>query len=479
MQPRRPSYEDLAALVELQASRIDEMAGQVAQLRAENEELRRRLGMNSSNSSCPPSSDGPYDKPRPKPSALRGRSGRRPGKQPGEPGVTRRRAATPDEERRVEPGACAGCGGGLGDAPVVGIQKRQVFEASPPPPPRVIEFVVVARVCPGCGVVNVGQAPAWASGRVQWGPGVHARGVLATLGHHLPYGRAALVLRQLSGLDVSTGFLVAARKRAAARLEPFMARVRHLLRQAGLLHVDETPARVDGGLTYLHVACNESYTAMHTGGRTKADIDAGGVLVDFAGVLVRDGYAGYTHLVAAQHVWCGAHSLRDLKAVYDADPDGQPGAQAMATTLVMALRDTGAARDSGARELDASRMSFLRSAYAGAVKQMRQDNHAAATPLQQRGLTLADRFDNHRDMILRFLHDLAVPFTNNAAEREVRPVKVKQRSGGCWRTLQGLADFAVIWSYLSTAAKHGIDALDALTHLFETGPWLPPEPAPP
>jgi transposase len=55
---------------------------------------------------------------------------------------------------------------------------------------------------------------------------------------------------------------------------------------------------------------------------------------------------------------------------------------------------------------------------------------------------------------------------------------VKQRSGGCWRTLDGLADFAVIWSYLSTAAKHGVDALDALTQLFTTGPWLPPDPAP-
>jgi predicted P-loop ATPase/GTPase len=70
-----------------------------------------------------------------------------------------------------------------------------------------------------------------------------------------------------------------------------------------------------------------------------------------------------------------------------------------------------------------------------------------------------------------------VPPTNNAAEREVLPVKVKQRSAdGCWRTLQGLADFAVIWSYLSTAAKHGLDALDALTQLFTTGPRLPPDP---
>lgn len=464
-------------MVGVQAGRIAELEVMVGRLAAENEELRRRVGSDSSNSSRPPSSDSPYGKP--KPSGLRGRSGRKPGKQPGEPGVTRRQVTDPDERIAVEPGACAGCGTGLADAPVIGVQKRQVFECSPPPPPRVIEYQVVARRCPGCEKLSYGQAPAWASAPVQWGPSVQARGVLATLAHYLPYGRAAVLLRQLAGLEVSVGFLVAARGRAAELLEPFMSRVRQLLARAGLLHVDETPARVDGKLTYLHVACNESYTAMHTGGRSGEDIDAGGVLGDFAGVIVRDGYAGYTHLVAAQHAWCGAHLLRDLKSVYDADPDRQTGAAAMATTLTGALHATTSARATSAAELDPAQLTTLHSAYAGAIARMRTDNSPGRTPLQQRGLTLADRFDTHREMILRFLHDLAVPFTNNAAEREVRPVKVKQRTaGGSWRTLQGLADFAVIWSYLSTAAKHGIDALDALTQLFTTGPWLPPGPAP-
>ncbi len=82
-------------------------------------------------------------------------------------------------------------------------------------------------------------------------------------------------------------------------------------------------------------------------------------------------------------------------------------------------------------------------------------------------------------MILRFVTDLAVAFTNNQAERDVRPVKVQQRaSGGCWRTLEGLADFAVVRSYLSTAAKWGLDTLEALRQLFTTGPWLPPATAP-
>ena len=56
-------------------------------------------------------------------------------------------------------------------------------------------------------------------------------------------------------------------------------------------------------------------------------------------------------------------------------------------------------------------------------------------------------------MILRFATDLPVGSTSNQAERDIRPVKVQQRtSGGCWRTLDGLADFAVVQSYLSTAA---------------------------
>jgi hypothetical protein len=99
--------------------------------------------------------------------------------------------------------------------------------------------------------------------------------------------------------------------------------------------------------------------------------------------------------------------LRDLKAVYDADPNCQSGAQAMPTTLTIGLRDTCTARDNGAQTLPVER-SFLRAAFAGAISQMRQDS-AAATPLHQRGLTLADRFDSHRDMILRFMQDLSVP----------------------------------------------------------------------
>jgi hypothetical protein len=88
---------------------------------------------------------------------------------------------------------------------------------------------------------------------------------------------------------------------------------------------------------------------------------------------------------------------------------------------------------------------------------------------------LVERFVTHRNMILRFTVDLAVPFTNNQAERDIRPVKLQQKISPTWRTLQGLADFAVLRSYLSTAAKHGKDALAVLRAAGESGlnsEWL-------
>lgn len=162
--------------------------------------------------------------------------------------------------------------------------------------------------------------------------------------------------------------------------------------------------------------------------------------------------------------------------MHDADSAGQLGALALGDTLHLMLNDTHTARAVGADRLDDSMIAHHLACYHGAIAQIRDDNVNAAGDLNRKALTLAARFEQHQDMILRFLHDLAVPFSNNAGEREIRGAKIRQRVGGCWRTLTGLADFAVIWSYLATAAKHGIDHLDALTRLFTTGPWLPPAP---
>jgi transposase len=283
-------------------ARLAVLAGQAG-------ELRRQLAKDSSTSSKPPS-----------PTARIRRS----------QGIGRCGAdlgASQVSSRGRRPGRCASaifpmsgwnasrwragpCGADLSDAAVTGVMRRQVFETAPAPPPVVTEYQVVARQCPGCETVTEGMTPAQVTSLVQYGPGVHARAALAVCAHHLPVARATKLMAAFTGVNVSAGFVAGVRGKAAAQLGPFTDRVRALLRAAGVLYADETPARAAGGLRYVHVACTEFLTPMHNGGRFTEDIDAGGVLPGYQGTIVRDGYAGYHHLSDAVHAWCGAHGLR-------------------------------------------------------------------------------------------------------------------------------------------------------------------------
>lgn len=452
------------------------IAGQAAQLEAQAlriAELERRLGADSSTSSRPPSSDPPYRKPAR--ASSRTSSGRKPGGQPGQSGSTMPLVDNPDQTVLCDPPSCTDCGTDLSGVPA-SMTRRQVTDVIAPPPPRVTEYLIFTRVCPCCAATATGTAPVFAPARAQYGPGVLARAAELLCGHYLPVARATRLMASLLGVGVSTGFMAGVRGRAARLLEiSFLPRVRELLHQVGVLHADETPARVDGELAYVHVACTEFLTAMHTGGRSKKDIDAGQILPGYAGTIVRDGYAGYVHLIDAHHAWCGAHLLRDLAGFGRADPDGQAWAAAMADTLTDAHHHAQAARAAGHDTIAPDIVTDIRRRYHGALYTGISDNRHRAGPLARDALTLATRFRDHETMILRFVVDLAVPFTNNQSERDIRPTKIQQRtSGGCWRTLTGLADFAIVQSYLSTATKWGLDTYDVLTQLFTTGAWQPP-----
>jgi len=459
-EPQSPSYDELARLVAAQAARI-------AELEAELAELKRRLGTNSSNSSKPPSQDGLTRSKR-----SSGSSGGKRGKPFGAPGTTMQLVDDPDDSVDCLPPRCGGCAADLAGAPEFSRQRRQVIELPPPPKAKVTEYRVVSLVCPCCAGVTVGEAPAGVTGRVQYGPGVKARLVYLRAAQFLPFGRAAATLGDLCRLRPSTGTIATVIGEATSRLGPFLDRIRLLLRAAPVLGADETPAWVDGAWKYVHVACTEKLTLFHAGRRTNHDIDAGGVLAGFTGVLVRDGYVGYDHIDTATHAECGAHLLRALKGVHDGDPCGQVWAEYMANTLLIAKQMMHQAVTAGHTRLSEDQTSFIRSAYAGAISAGRQAN--AGRP-EAKAAKLVERFARDAHDILRFTTDTAIWFSNNQSERDLRPTKLQQKISGTWRTLQGLADFAALRSYLSTATKHGMDLLDVLQQLFTTGPWLPPD----
>jgi transposase len=266
------------------------------------------------------------------------------------------------------------------------------------------------------------------TGRAQYGPGVKAAAVYGRGAQFLPFARVSRLLGDLCGARVSTGFVHAVVTEAARRLGPFTSHLAALLHVERVLHVDETPARLGGGFKYVHVACTPMLTSFHFGGRSKADIDAGGVLPGFDGTIVRDGYAAYQHLRDAEHAWCGAHLIRDLRAVHEQDPPGQAWAEVMADTLLMAKTMTEQAVTDARSALTDDEISHIRACYAGAVAYGRQQNPPNRHGELSKAGKLVERFHTHRGMILRFVVDLAVPFTNNQAERDLRPVNSNRRS---------------------------------------------------
>ena len=86
---------------------------------------------------------------------------------------------------------------------------------------------------------------------------------------------------------------------------------------------------------------------------------------------------------------------------------------------------------------------------------------------------LVTAFATRKQPILRFMNDLDTPFTNNQAERDLRPGKIHRKVSGCFRSIEGAQRHAHVRSYLSTTRKHDIGAIAALTDLFNDRPWMP------
>jgi transposase len=468
----------LIAELSAQAGRL---SAQVERLSARVEELERQACKDSSTSSRPPSSDSPYKK-KGGDRSLRERGKRRPGKQPGGPGMTMSLIDDPDETIECPPAVCCGCGADLAGEPVTAQRRHQVTDIEPAPGPKVTEYVAQAKQCAGCGTVTAGELPAHVRARASYGPETCAQAANLVSGHHIPIYRATLLLCQLAGVAVSTGWMAGIRGKAAGLVEAsgFMDRVRELLKAAPAIHADETPARAAAGTRYVHLACTRYLTCMHTGDRSAEAIDSGQVLPGYEGVIVRDGYAGYSHLTSALHAWCAVHLLRDLKGLYDFEPARQEWAAQMAALLIKTRDAAAAARQAGQSALDAAVLDDLITRYRALTAAGLAANLYRRTATAKDARRLARRFQAFEDLILRFATrpDLDI-FSNNEAERTIRPVKVQQRgSGGSWRTLEGLAEFAIVQSYLSTAAKWGISKLDALRDLFNGRAWIPPGPEP-
>jgi transposase len=454
---------------------LQQQAAQLAALTARVEQLEARLGGHSQNSHRPPASDGPRTPPR----SQRVRSGRAPGGQPGHPGQTLTMVATPDAVVAHHPAQCADCGTALAGVPAAAVARRQVVDL-PPLALAVTEHRAATVCCPRCRRRTAAPFPPAVTQPVQYGPRVLGLGVYLRHYQLLPYHRIGEVLADLFGRGPSVGTLHTASLACADALAGVEAAVKAALVAAPVAHADETGVAVAGKRRWVHVVSTARLThyAWHAK-RGHAATDAIGILPAFAGRLVHDAWAPYWHY-PCRHGLCNAHHLRELAAV--AEQPGQAWAGALRALLAEMKRHVDQGRAAGltgrppaARDqLVARYRALVAEGYAANPPPVRRPDGPRRGRLKQHpARNLLDRLAAREAEVLAFLHDSAVPFDNNQAERDLRMLKVQQKISGTFRDAAGAAAFCRIRGYISTLRKQARHVLTALEQTFLGHPPMP------
>ena len=425
--------------------RIDDLEAEVVRLREENAELKRRLALDSANSSKPPSSDGLKKAVR-RARSLREVSGKASGGQAGHKGETLKQVAHPDAVERHDVKECAGCGADLSRV-TAEVVTRQVFDI---PAPRVIvtEHRAEVKRCT-CGRINRGVFPSEATSQACYGTQVRALASYLSVWQLIPEDRLSELFSDVLGLPITPATIATINRENAAILGPHQEQVLATLKEAKVKHLDESGLRVTGKTRWLHVISNDQQT--HYRVREKR----GDLLEGLKNILVHDHWKPYFTIEGVEHAMCNAHHLRELKAL--AEIEKESWASRMTALLLGALNspDPPVARILALYDrIIAKGLAF----------------HEAQPPLSSRknkrrtGHNLLLRLQKHKEDTLRFLTDPDVPFTNNQAERDVRMVKVKQKISGSFRSGHGAHSFCTLRGFLSTHKKQGHRPLTAIAH---------------
>lgn len=347
----------------------------------------------------------------------------------------------------------------------------------PPVTAVVTEHRVQTRQC-GCGYTTTAEFPAEATAPACYGPRAKSVAAYWLARQHLPVERAAEAMADCFDLPVSTGWLTGLLPEAAGHLDEFLATARAGLQQADVAHFDETGGRVAGRLWWVHVACISALTCYHLAtGRGKDSIDAGGILAYFAGTAVHDGHMSYRKYGAVTHALCAAHLLRELAGIGEQTGQDWPGT--MAELLVEIHQRVETAKAEGHRGLSRQRLAHYRKRYRRLIAEGQRLNPPPprtgkrGRPRLGPAAALLRRLNIYEKDVLRFATCFDVDFDSNQAERDVRMVKLQQKISGGWRSKPGAEAFLDVRSYLSTARKHGQDALDVLTAAFTGNTWTP------
>ena len=476
---RRISREQMQSLYragpEALFSLIDYLQDIIESLQARIEVLEQQRNTDSHNSSKPPSSDSISSR---KIVHTRKPSGKKPGGQQGHKGSTLSFVENPDRIVIHVPHRCGACGRSLEAQATIGYERRQVVDL-PPVKPQVTEHQAQIRACPSCGAQTRGQFPEGLKAPMQYGNRIRASLVYLKDYALLPFQRGAELMQDLFGVPLCAGTLANIDQQCSEKLEATVKLIKEQVLQAAVVHFDETGMKVNGKLAWLHSASTQqaSYYFAHAK-RGRPAMQAMGILPKFQGVAVHDFWASYLGY-KCDHALCNAHLLRELTFVWE--ECRQKWAKVLSDALLRWKKTVQRAADKGLSALSRRQLRTIETDYRKIIlRGVRANPPPVPTGVPKRGRkkkskasNLVARLRDYSQEVLRFVRDFRVDFSNNAAERQLRMMKVQQKISGTFRSWQGATAFCRIRSYIATCRKRNVNVIDALSSVFDGSPLLP------
>ena len=454
--PRDARIAELEALLAQRDQELAERDERIAQLEAVVEEMRRRLGMDSTNSSKPPSTDSQKSRSHRK----KRKTARQRGAQPGHQGHKRELW----DEERVDhihdhfPHECS-CGAHLLPEHATGtFSRHQSFEL----PPKLIEcterrFHTCA--CPECGK-RVAAKPT-AQQRLGWGPRLTALLATMSVALHATRGKLDWFIENVLGAPSSKGSVQKYLLEASDALEPAHHQARRAVESAPVIGADETGWRKRALPFWIWLAQSPHAAFVLIRSSRKKECAEELLLGSQASVIVTDRYGGYTWLDQERNQVCRAHLLRDWKALA-----GRAGPLGTYGSRLVALEKQLHREWNQWRSGESSREAFVERAKQVRVK-MEELCEEAGKIEKSPGVLRQVLKQEHRERGWVFLEHEDVALTNNQSERDVRTCVIQRKLSHGSQSEEGLALMERLWTVGLTCQRQGTSVLDFITQALQ------------
>lgn len=250
-------------------------------------------------------------------------------------------------------------------------------------------------------------------------------------------------------------------KTLAGNLEDFLDKVKEKLLSSPIVNTDESPINVNGKNYQIHSYSNDKLTLQYVHkSKSKAAIKELNFLTQYFGTLVHD-HNMVQYNYGIKHAECNAHILRYIKSITDFT--SHKWSLTMSKLLKDILHQKHLLQEQGVSSFDSDSLGNYSKEYdevlALAKKEYVSDYDSNSFRDEER--KLITRLKEFKKNHLLFMYDFNVPFTNNRAEADIRPAKMKQKVG-IFRSESGASAYIAIRSFISTSLKNDLDIFDAL-----------------